>query len=132
MTKNKKSTNIQELTILEIDNLQRGLSFIGEMDIEVSLSYKIGKFAHQCNEILKVSDQQKKKLFEKHGGEEKNGKLTLATSSETYADFMKDMEVLMSQKEKITLPEIKLSSLKNLKIKPVFFDLCDRLIVDDL
>lgn len=102
------------MKIKNIYDLAEGLSGLLDKELSVSTAFKIQKNYNKVVEELKTAEDLRKKLTEKHKGDDKK--------------LNEEFTELLEQKVDVKLEEINLDDLQGVKIKPRTLALIEKII----
>lgn len=101
-----------QVKLSEVYNSIEPLNKLSEMQLPLTVSYKLVKIVKKLNDEIESIEKMRQKLIKKHGKEEENGAVTVP--EEKKQDFINEFTTLLNTKIKLDFEPISLQELKDL------------------
>lgn len=117
------------MKILDLYNLQEGLTDLSQKEMNVSVAFKVQKNHKLVTDELKSANEVRQKLIDKYK-ESDDGQGNVKLKKDKVQDFNKESNELLEQKVDIELKHINTDELEGISIKPRTLALLETVLQD--
>lgn len=117
--------------LFELKNMEKSLGNLLMKELNIKLSYRLGKFLKKVNEEFNELEMSRVKLVKKYGKHEENSD-KYEVLPENINNFSNEYNQLLDEEIQIDIEPICLEELGDIKLSPVDMMLLERIIIEPI